>query len=212
MPAHDPNDVPDLTDFWDDRSAHSGLLSVFTKRWSDEQRRAVDEAQSATMIRLAGPLEDQTVLDLGCGVGRLSARLAPLAGSVTGIDISRGMIDRARERVPGAEFRVTRPGQFDLPDAHFDCIIASFVFQHILDDEVFTRTLGECDRVLRPGGRLVMMEGLGAQRHRPDNSDITVVRTLADIAGGLGDRFALEEQRDCVWVEDRYQALRWRKR
>lgn len=211
MPHSHQGSAVDATDMWDVRAQAAGLHSVFTRRWSAEQCRDIDALQSAAILTLAGSLAGQSVLDLGCGVGRLTGRLASEGAKVVGVDTSPGMIARAKRDVPAVEFFVMKPGVLDFPAASFDCIIASFVFQHIGDDEVFRRTLTECRRVLRAGGRIVMMEGVGTTDFRPANSRITSVRTLARFSEGLGDGMEIDAMQELVLVEDVYTAMRWKE-
>jgi len=98
------------------------------------------------------------VLDLGCGTGNLTARLADRAGEVWGTDFSTEMLHRAKRRVPRARFArhdlraAWPPG---LP-ARFDRIVSTYVL-HEFDDEEKVRLLADLahDR-LAPDGRLVI--------------------------------------------------------
>ena len=206
-------DAPNNTiGLWDRRAAESGLRAVFTGRWSDEQAIDVDVAQSAVLLSLAGPLDRRTVLDLGCGNGRLTARLAARrAVAVHATDISPGMVERTARDVPAAHCLVMQPGILPYANDQFDVIFASFVFQHILDDALFARTVAECCRVLAPGGILVEMDGLAARPFRPNNSSFTTVRTLAQMSAAFGPDMVLDSLTDHLLIEDAYKALRWRK-
>ena len=102
-------------------------------------------------------------LDLGCGIGRLSAALAPHLGSVTGGDISPRMIERARERcraVPNV--RLTLGSGHDLAAfsaTSFDLVLAVDVFPYLVQSalELAERHVGEAARVLRSRGDLVIL-------------------------------------------------------
>jgi ubiquinone/menaquinone biosynthesis C-methylase UbiE len=200
----------DISSMWDLRAREHGLHSVFSKRWTDAECSQVDVTQCAAMIDLAGHIAERDVLDLGCGIGRLTSRIVRRAGYVAGVDVSAPMIARAKREVRGAEFFVMTPGALPFAACRFDCIMASFVFQHILDDEVFLQTLDECRRVLRAGGCIAMMEGIGAKSYRPTNSHSTVVRTVAQFAAGLQKGFRLERLEQYTWVNDAYTGLLWR--
>jgi len=102
------------------------------------------------------------VLDLGCGIGRVAAALAPDAGEVLGLDISAGMIAEARRRHPAPNLRFERCGGRDLagvPDAGFDLLLAVDVFPYLVQDsaEAAARMLAEAERVLAPGGTLAIL-------------------------------------------------------
>jgi ubiquinone/menaquinone biosynthesis C-methylase UbiE len=98
----------------------------------------------------------QSVLDVGCGPGTISADLARLVapGSVTGIDRSHEVIDVARRgaedaNVTNVTFRVGDVYDLDFSDFSFDIVYAHQVLQHLSDP---VRALREMRRVLAPGG------------------------------------------------------------
>ncbi|MEU3602476.1 methyltransferase domain-containing protein [Streptomyces sp. NPDC006798] len=102
-----------------------------------------------------------TVLDLGCGPGTdlesLARQVGP-GGSVIGIDASREMVERARERTAAegnVEVRIGDVHRLPFPDAGADRARTDRVLQHVEDPAA---ALAEVRRVLRPGGRLVMAE------------------------------------------------------
>jgi SAM-dependent methyltransferase len=96
------------------------------------------------------------VLDLGCGTGELARHLATVGLRVTGCDISPQMLDRAAAADPANAVSWTSlpPGWRSLPfdSASFDAVIASSVLEYA-DSPV--AVLGECARMLRPGGVLL---------------------------------------------------------
>jgi ubiquinone/menaquinone biosynthesis C-methylase UbiE len=132
---------------FDDEAAH-GLVS-------EEQRLAWLDLLS----RLVGPAP-QRVLDVGCGTGFLALRFAELGHTVTAIDLSPKMLDRARHRAEEAnqliDFRVGNAVALDSPDAVYDLVIARHVVWNLAEPE---RGVAEWLRVLRPGGRLALIEG-----------------------------------------------------
>jgi ubiquinone/menaquinone biosynthesis C-methylase UbiE len=106
-------------------------------------------------LALAGSTP-KTILDMGCGTGRLAAALAERGHRVTGADPSAGMMKVARSR-PGAE-RVTWVDSDSASlalDERFDLIIMTgHVFQVFLEDDDVRATLRTLRRHLAPGGRL----------------------------------------------------------
>jgi SAM-dependent methyltransferase len=103
------------------------------------------------------------VLDLGCGIGRVAAALAPRAGAVTGIDIAPAMIETARRRCAGlgtVEFRVCSGRDLaGFADGAFDLVLAvdSFPYLFLSDPALVAAHLREAVRVLRPGGDLLVL-------------------------------------------------------
>jgi demethylmenaquinone methyltransferase/2-methoxy-6-polyprenyl-1,4-benzoquinol methylase len=95
------------------------------------------------------------VLDLGCGTGRLAARLSGRY-RVVGIDVSRAMLAAARSRV-GHRAQLVRGSAFRLPfaDSTFDGIASAFVLRN-LDD--LAAAFVELARVLAPGAALAVLD------------------------------------------------------
>ncbi|GHC90379.1 methyltransferase domain-containing protein [Streptomyces violaceochromogenes] len=109
----------------------------------------------------------QLVLDAGCGRGDTTARLGAAGCRALGVDIQPSQIDQARRRFgsrSGVRFAVAdatalppRAADIPLPDGSLDrvhCLEAAFHFGH----EGRTSFLSECFRLLRPGGRLVLVD------------------------------------------------------
>ncbi len=101
----------------------------------------------------------QVVLDLGCGAGTdllIAAQMTGASGRVIGVDMTTGMLDRARAsaeemRLHNVELRESLIESLPFEDASVDVVISNGVIDLVPDkDAVFD----EIDRVLRPGGRL----------------------------------------------------------
>lgn len=110
-----------------------------------------------TVLRVLGDVAGKRVLDLACGNGALSRRLARGGARVTGVDGAEGMLIRARER----EAREPLGIVYHLADAAcltpisgaaFDIVVCNMALMDIADAKGAVR---EASRVLRPGGRLV---------------------------------------------------------
>ena len=102
-------------------------------------------------------LELGDVLDAGSGDGAAAASLAPYCRSLTCIDTNPRMIDAARERL--ARYPHVRAQVADLHELPFDAAAfdAVLMFHTLTYAERPARALAECARVLRPGGRLVLL-------------------------------------------------------
>jgi len=110
--------------------------------------------------RLVGDVRGQRIVDIGCGTGRHTARLALAGAHVLGLDQSPGMLARARQKVVagGVTERVVliehdvRRG-LPLADGSVDLALCCLVLDHIADLVGFFR---EMRRVVKPGGPLVL--------------------------------------------------------
>jgi SAM-dependent methyltransferase len=106
---------------------------------------------------------ERDVLDLGCGIGRVSAALAPLCRSVLGLDVSPGMVAEAQRRhgaISNLHFETTPGTGLDLPgDARFDLILAVDSFPYLVQAgaAVAERHLADAARLLRPGGAFAIL-------------------------------------------------------
>lgn len=118
-----------------------------------EDIRQLNQALAAHGLVLGGK-----VLDFGCGVGRLSNALAHHVESVTGVDISHSMVERANDmnRNPDrVRFTAYDGHRLPFPDASFDSAVSLLVLQHS-PPEAQIRALLEICRVVRPGGPIVV--------------------------------------------------------
>ena len=109
--------------------------------------------------------EDWTVGDLGCGTGPVAAALAPFVGRVVAVDGSRAMLDAARARLDGTSNVDLRCGELEslpLRDRRLDAATLILVLHHLPDPG---QVLAEVARVLRPGGKLLLVDMLPHDRH-----------------------------------------------
>jgi ubiquinone/menaquinone biosynthesis C-methylase UbiE len=101
---------------------------------------------------VAGLPPAEHALDLGCGDGRLTAKLR--AGSVTAADVSAVALRRAERRVPEAEIVELKPdAPLPFVDSEFELVLCAETIEHVRDVQLF---LSEVRRVLRPGGGLAL--------------------------------------------------------
>lgn len=132
-----------------------------TREWdaASYQRVSVPHEEWARAVLDRLPLSgDETVLDAGCGTGRVTRMLVERLprGRVVGVDGSAAMVEKVREVLrPGDEARVADLTELRL-DEPLDAVVSSAVFHWIADHDALFRRLRAC---LRPGGRLVAQCG-----------------------------------------------------
>jgi SAM-dependent methyltransferase len=109
------------------------------------------------VVSTAGVGAGAAVLEVGCGTGQLTERLAPFGFALTAIDLGASMIEVAGKRVPpgSAVFRAVSFEDLDAGAGSFDLIISATAF-HWVDPEVRFR---KAARLLRPGGWLAVAGG-----------------------------------------------------
>lgn len=94
--------------------------------------------------------QDRDVLEVGCGTGLILRRIAEVARSARGVDISPGMLDKARQR--GLEVVVGSATDLPYDDASFDTVTSFKVLAHVED---LPKALSEGARVTRSGGHIL---------------------------------------------------------
>jgi SAM-dependent methyltransferase len=148
--------------FWDARARENAEYFVDNRLDYNHGDEAFFWEQGArdlaTMLDAAGVtiLETDHLLDIGCGVGRLTRALAPRAAHVTGVDVSPEMVERARRNLDGLPNVTLFVGDGTtlqpVADAAMDGVVSLVVFQHIPDPQITLGYIREIGRVLRPGG------------------------------------------------------------
>lgn len=130
---------------------------------------ALFEPWAAVLADRAAPRPGERVLDLACGTGIVTRRVAPAVGprgSVTGVDCSPGMLEVARRLpVPGeaaVEWREGDAGALDLPDGAFDLVLCQQGLQFFPDRPAAAR---EMRRVLADDGRVAVTVWRGPEHH-----------------------------------------------
>lgn len=130
------------------------------KRYYDDFSSHYDEGRDRGYHALVDELElevlepyarDRRVLEAGCGTGLLLSRIERVASEAIGVDLSAGMLARARDRGLTVVQASVEALPFD--DASFDTVCSFKVLAHVPDID---RALSELARVTRPGGHLVL--------------------------------------------------------
>ncbi|HWP06746.1 MAG TPA: class I SAM-dependent methyltransferase [Polyangiaceae bacterium] len=107
----------------------------------------LDELELGVALPFA---EGRDVLEVGCGTGLILGRLNAVARSAEGVDLSPGMLEKARAR--GLRVREASATELPYGDASFDLVLSFKVLAHVPD---LPLALSEMARVCRPGGRVL---------------------------------------------------------
>ncbi|MEO8334164.1 MAG: metalloregulator ArsR/SmtB family transcription factor [bacterium] len=139
------------------RTTSQSFFSTRAGQW--DKLRSDLYGSRADLTPLAALLEPAwTVGDLGCGTGQTTAALAPFVGQVIAVDESSAMLGAARKRLDARDNVELRSGRLeDLPidDASLDAAVLSLVLHFVVDP---ARVIAEAARVLKPGGRLLLVD------------------------------------------------------
>jgi len=110
------------------------------------------------LIALAAPLPSEHALDVGCGVGHTLRRIAPLVAFAVGADATFEMMQAGRDSVvtaPNAAFAQSDASALPFADASFDLATCRLAAHHFTD---VAAAFLDVRRVLRPGGRFVLVD------------------------------------------------------
>ncbi|HBU69406.1 MAG TPA: hypothetical protein DEE98_03375 [Elusimicrobia bacterium] len=107
-------------------------------------------------IKLGGIEKGKKVLEIGCGTGLFTRKIAETAADLTAIDISPELIEKAAANFSfkNALFMTADAEHLNFAGGSFDCVVGSSVLHHLN----LGAALGEIFRVLKPGGKLVFAE------------------------------------------------------
>ncbi len=145
--------------------------------------------RDAVLTPMLDRLTPGRTLDAACGTGAVARQLLVRGHAVVGVDVSEGMLARARQAVPGARFMAGDMNALPLPDGDVDHVVCSLALAHLNDLRPF---FAQAARVMRPGGHLLLLDTRG---HFTGSSRYPLVKEARDgrvghIAGyshGLGD-------------------------
>jgi SAM-dependent methyltransferase len=158
--------------------------------WFLESGRLAAASIREALVRAGAPVEGMSsILDFGCGCGRVVRNWGELEAKVSGSDLSGGAIDWCREHLPFATFEtngLSPPLAF--ADASFDLAYALSVFTH-LPEEIQHEWMQELRRVVRPRGFVLLtthgeryLERLDEDERERFRSGELVIR-WAEVAG-----------------------------
>lgn len=138
------------------KNQYDRLAEIYDRRWS----RYVSDTLNFLIDYLQGSRQisgNEHVLDLACGTGELERMLLNVHSDlkIVGVDISEKMLDMARLKLPNLEFVKASAIALPFPDHKFDMVVTVSAFHYF---EQPLDTLEEIRRILKPQGRLIIMD------------------------------------------------------
>ncbi|WP_265517831.1 class I SAM-dependent methyltransferase [Nitratireductor luteus] len=149
----------EIRDYWSGRAAtfdDSPSHRIDEEYGMPEWHRLIRQACG---LEPSGNLAGHRVLDIACGTGEVSRMLCGLGAMVTGIDFSETMLATARRKLDGQAWSgllCDAEALALLPDAHFDLAVTRHLVWTLTDP---TAAFAEWRRVLKPGGRILIVDG-----------------------------------------------------
>lgn len=159
----------------------SDLKEIYSQRAWDYERLVVREDYQQNIfaaLHHIRALQGLDVVELGAGTGRLTCMMAPVVKSITAFDISENMLQVAESKLERSRYHNWRLGVADhrslpVPDQAADLAISgwSLVYAAIWAEgdwrEELGKALAEMNRILRPGGSIILLETMGTGFETP---------------------------------------------
>lgn len=157
-------------------------------RFGNTYGQYVDRQEQTILRRWLGNSSGQSILDLGCGTGRL------LHFASAGLDSSPAMLEIARSKHPAKPLMQGSAAQLPIESASYDAIFSFHLLMHLQPEQIRS-VLDECYRVLKPGGTLIFDIPSAARRrlvaYQSSSWHAATSLSLADIRAMLNDRWQL---------------------
>lgn len=157
-------------------------VDEYEQRWQRLAEAGVDPHGEVALVQTYGPW---TVLDAGCGTGRVAAELHRRGVAVVGVDNDPDMIDAARAKAPDLRWIVADLADLALPDRFDVVVLAGNVVPYVAADRR-AATVAACARHLAPGG--VLVAGFALRAGWPGLAEYDA--WCADAGLALADRWA----------------------
>ncbi len=195
--------------YWEKRAQQFGELSVLNLNLTETEIKSLKEFQIATIfpllkVELKG--DEQTLLDFGCGPGRLSIELANFTNChVTGVDPIEHLLTLA-PNAANVSYKKIKNNIIPATNESFDVIWISFVLGGIIYRNDLKRTIDELYRILKKGGLLFITENTSNKEN-----NLHWKYHNAQVYIKLLSKFNLVHQKDFIHGNEQFSILSGRK-
>jgi ubiquinone/menaquinone biosynthesis C-methylase UbiE len=201
-----PSSLKDIRSEWNKRAQTPGLASVMSLRWGEEASRKATEVYLSKVFSMLGDISSARVLEIGCGIGRITHALKGKAKLVEAIDISRNMLNRARQLNDGAQLCEANALCLPFTDNTFDLVFECTVLQHIVDEDGFAMSASEIKRVVRSEGKIFLSGEMTECDQAKDRSIHTRIRSVQQYKELLSP-FRASSIEDFLCITDNYKLI-----
>jgi 2-polyprenyl-3-methyl-5-hydroxy-6-metoxy-1,4-benzoquinol methylase len=182
----------EMEDFWNETATRFGEKNDYRSVLHPSSKGLLnwytDFVQRHSLKQPLRKLTGVKVLEIGCGVGRWSSRLATNRSTVVGVDISRQMIKKAKSRIArkglSADFVVASATRLPFASHSFDATLSVTVLQHIVELPLFRSAVSEILRTTKISGNIVLLEYNNARNENSSAQFPTVVHPYKEFFEG----------------------------
>lgn len=147
---------------WDELATKTELAAVLDPEGSQRKNYYIHSLHLQILRKGLRRVHKGNILDFGCGTGRVSRWLASNGWNVLGLDISGGMIAKARElsmQTSGIAYQEFDGLNIPAGNSEFEAVITVYVLQYAVRNiDLLSSIAGELSRVLKPGGSVICIE------------------------------------------------------
>lgn len=155
-----------------------------TAKWYDQFFEPINKGLRLIGLRMFLPKPGMAILDVGCGTGAFLEFYQRYKSSLYGIDMSPAMLEIARARLgETAELHLGSAAETPYPDNFFDLVVSMLVL-HEIDPPIRLEILTEIKRVLKPDGRVLLIDFNPGKPESFEGWRTKAVILLSEIAAG----------------------------
>jgi ubiquinone/menaquinone biosynthesis C-methylase UbiE len=185
--------------YWETRARDQGESYVGRKGqdWRIQQSRI--ESLLRSILKADQRYSDG--MDFGCGWGRFTPFWAGLCGHVWAVDLVPEQLAQVKQKALNVTtIRAGWPLKLPFRSARIDLLWAGHVFQHIVDEDIFSNVMEELSRVLAPGAKVLILDNaVDKAKHVKPRKPEVFARGLGLLPGWSASKVTVDERPDDHW-------------